>query len=243
MKHFKYLLILSSFLLCTAVQAKGKFGIDAYSLNKAVCYQGSSYKSTFTKVGHKKWLEVNEVGTRINWQERNRDEWSVYLMDSSRKMNLQIDLHTTKVAWGYFNQATSNELCRIKNANGNAQGQAAARSQEQVCKSLVQGKVAWSRGGSKNWQTSNLHKLCKNSPNAAKTVQCFKAAINKHNNWSKGIKECSGNKKAINAGPIWNQNDAKQKCPRVASQNGGKWTGGWWTTVQGKMSVCEIKFD
>jgi hypothetical protein len=49
-------------------------------------------------------------------------------------------------------------------------------------------------------------------------------------------------KKAIEAGPIWNQADANNKCPKIASKNNGTWTGQWWTTVPGKMSVCEIQF-
>ncbi|MCF7993580.1 MAG: RICIN domain-containing protein [Chromatiaceae bacterium] len=48
-------------------------------------------------------------------------------------------------------------------------------------------------------------------------------------------------KRAVEAGPIWNQADAEEKCPRVASQNNATWTGEWWTTIQGKMSVCEIR--
>ena len=44
----------------------------------------------------------------------------------------------------------------------------------------------------------------------------------------------------IEAGPIWNQQDAQVKCPTIAAHWKGKWTGHWWTTVQGKMSVCEI---
>jgi hypothetical protein len=46
---------------------------------------------------------------------------------------------------------------------------------------------------------------------------------------------------AIEAGPIWNQTDAEQKCPRVAKANGGTWNGQWRTTVPGSMSVCEIR--
>ena len=49
----------------------------------------------------------------------------------------------------------------------------------------------------------------------------------------------------VNAGPIWNNADAKVKCPKaVASQGNGtnaplmKWTGQWHTTVWGKESVC-----
>lgn len=50
-------------------------------------------------------------------------------------------------------------------------------------------------------------------------------------------------KKAMNAGPIWNQADAGKKCPVVAATHQAKWTGQWWTTVQGKMSVCELDYN
>ena len=43
------------------------------------------------------------------------------------------------------------------------------------------------------------------------------------------------------AGPIWSQSDAEQKCPQVATKNGGVWTGQWHTTVPGRMSVCELR--
>jgi len=47
--------------------------------------------------------------------------------------------------------------------------------------------------------------------------------------------------RAVNAGPIWNQADAEKKCPALARRNNATWTGHWWTTVQGKMSVCQLK--
>jgi hypothetical protein len=47
----------------------------------------------------------------------------------------------------------------------------------------------------------------------------------------------------IEAGPIWNQTDAQAKCPVVAASRGGKWTGQWWTTVQGRMSVCQLDLN
>lgn len=49
-------------------------------------------------------------------------------------------------------------------------------------------------------------------------------------------------KQQLNAGPIWNNRDAGQKCPSLCGANGGKWTGQWSTTVAGKMSVCECVF-
>ena len=45
----------------------------------------------------------------------------------------------------------------------------------------------------------------------------------------------------IEAGPIWNQQDAERKCPDIAYSVNGKWTGQWWTTIQGKMSVCQVE--
>ncbi len=43
----------------------------------------------------------------------------------------------------------------------------------------------------------------------------------------------------VNAGPIWNQGHANQRCPQVCASSRGSWTGQWRTTVPGRMSVCE----
>lgn len=45
----------------------------------------------------------------------------------------------------------------------------------------------------------------------------------------------------IEAGPIWNQADAEQKCPEVCKAT--KWTGAWRTTEPGRMSVCNCEID
>lgn len=45
----------------------------------------------------------------------------------------------------------------------------------------------------------------------------------------------------IPAGPIWNNDDAKEKCPIVCAAAGGEWNGQWTTVVQGEMSVCGCK--
>jgi len=42
----------------------------------------------------------------------------------------------------------------------------------------------------------------------------------------------------IEAGPIWDNGDARVKCPAVCSRHGGMWKGDWTTTVAGQMSVC-----
>lgn len=58
---------------------------------------------------------------------------------------------------------------------------------------------------------------------------------------SAGNRQGGGRTRTVEAGPIWNQADAEQKCPRIARQYNAQWTGHWWTTVQGKMSVCQIR--
>lgn len=47
----------------------------------------------------------------------------------------------------------------------------------------------------------------------------------------------------IPAGPIWNQEDANEKAPKVAAAHQGKWTGEWRTVVPSKMSVVEVELS
>lgn len=46
--------------------------------------------------------------------------------------------------------------------------------------------------------------------------------------------------KDVEAGPIWNNNDAKVKCPAATAAINRKWNGQWRTTVTGKASVCGL---
>lgn len=58
--------------------------------------------------------------------------------------------------------------------------------------------------------------------------------------WFLGFGVPQGNPicKDVNAGPIFNNNDAKAKCPTVCAKTSTTWNGQWKTTVEGKMSVC-----
>lgn len=47
----------------------------------------------------------------------------------------------------------------------------------------------------------------------------------------------------VNAGPIWNNDDAKAKCPGVCQATKGVWNGNWTTTVPGQMSVCGCAYN
>ena len=49
-------------------------------------------------------------------------------------------------------------------------------------------------------------------------------------------------KEVLEAGPLWNHNHAMKTCPALCEKENppySHWTGQWWTTEWGKMSVCE----
>ncbi|MFI5843038.1 nuclear transport factor 2 family protein [Catenuloplanes sp. NPDC051500] len=46
----------------------------------------------------------------------------------------------------------------------------------------------------------------------------------------------------VPAGPIWNHEDAKEKCPAICASYGGRWNGHWTTVVPGRFSVAGCTF-
>lgn len=54
------------------------------------------------------------------------------------------------------------------------------------------------------------------------------------------VEKLASGKWSVEAGPIWADMDAQRKCPSAVAAVGGKWTGQWWTTQMGRMSVCEF---
>ncbi|PIE86899.1 MAG: lectin MVL [Bacteroidetes bacterium] len=47
----------------------------------------------------------------------------------------------------------------------------------------------------------------------------------------------------IPAGPLWNDEDAKEKAPKVAAAHQGKWNGQWKTVVASEMSVIGVELQ
>ncbi|MEP1488002.1 MAG: mannan-binding lectin [Algibacter sp.] len=47
----------------------------------------------------------------------------------------------------------------------------------------------------------------------------------------------------IPAGPLWNDEDAKEKAPKVAAAHQGTWTGQWSTVVESQMSVVQVELQ
>lgn len=46
----------------------------------------------------------------------------------------------------------------------------------------------------------------------------------------------------VPAGPLWNNDEAKAKCPHICASYGGTWNGQWRTVVWGKLSVAGCTF-
>ena len=50
------------------------------------------------------------------------------------------------------------------------------------------------------------------------------------------------NVREVFAGPIWDTNQANTKCPMIAANNKGTWTGKWRKTGPDHSSLCEVRF-
>jgi hypothetical protein len=62
--------------------------------------QGGQRLGQFRQAAPRVWIEGDNSGTaRFRFEETQRDDWSVYLLDRSRGVNLQLDLHTRKVMY------------------------------------------------------------------------------------------------------------------------------------------------
>src|SRR5215211_96602 len=73
---------------------------------------------TFIQMNTQTWVERHENGTpSFSFNERGRDDWSVYLFDSSRNVSLQLDLHTRKIMYSDANSPQSRELYQVRNAS------------------------------------------------------------------------------------------------------------------------------
>ena len=74
--------------------------VNAYSVG-TVFHSGGSFRN----LGGGRWQELDGAGRpTFSFTETGRDEWSVYLIDQSRGMELQLDLFRRQVLWNLFGQ-------------------------------------------------------------------------------------------------------------------------------------------
>lgn len=70
---------------------------------------------------------------------------------------------------------------------------------------------------------------CRFVENRNGRLSCTGGRYNKHHN------------KWINAGPIMNNKDAKNRCPHVCHRANRTWNGQWRTIKNGRTSVCQCR--
>jgi len=75
---------------------------------------------------------------------------------------------------------------------GSASVAVASTATEQQCFNMIQGKVAWNKGGNTTWGPANIQNLCAGTTNPSATITCFKKAIRENAGWQKATKECKG---------------------------------------------------
>jgi len=86
-------------------------GVNGRNVQLAKYAQGR-----FQKTGPDIWKEFNAAGIPVfSFKETNRDEWSVYISDSSRNVQIQIDLYRMKILYG-TNGGAKRDLYSITSA-------------------------------------------------------------------------------------------------------------------------------
>lgn len=89
---------LSRFPLYAITSVKPDF-INGFSVSRVVYLKnGDATKGGFVQLSRSTWAENNTDGTFI-FAEIGRDEWSVYLEDASRGVQIQLDLFTNEVKY------------------------------------------------------------------------------------------------------------------------------------------------
>lgn len=70
--------------------------VNGYAVGKVLHAAGS-----FTNAGNGQWLEADVQGQiTFQFQEESRDEWSVYLLDPTRNVAIQLDLYRGQILYG-----------------------------------------------------------------------------------------------------------------------------------------------
>lgn len=93
--HFILALVLS-FMLSVAVQAN----TNGRNVNVLEFGDNSGKLGIFRQISKNQWIEQNKQGEQtFSFNQTQRDDWSVYLLDSSRNVRLQLDLHRKVVSY------------------------------------------------------------------------------------------------------------------------------------------------
>ncbi len=152
------------------------------SSNSSGCESAVQGKIAWDKNGSKKWAPSNvkrlckgSNGSQAAWCFARAMHDPKYLgWHKPFNWSFPIDL-----CEGSQNADATLDCYAAERQAGKSLAQATAACDERsknVCASAVQGKIAWSKGGSKQWNPSNVTRLCGNVP-GTQPAQCFDKLI------------------------------------------------------------------
>ncbi len=92
--------------------------VNGYNV-KYVQYRGEFGIGTFAEMGSKSWVENSGAGRTFHFRETSRDEWSVYLLELSQNVSVQIDLYKKEIYihWDKPNRRKLYEIISAKITN------------------------------------------------------------------------------------------------------------------------------
>lgn len=105
-------------------------------------------ESTFVLLPGNAWEERGRDGARFQFVEQNRDDWSVYLIDDSRGVRLQLDLHTRTISYADANDPRMRPLYRISDASAVVNGRNMNRAWTATGQFFMTGPGRWEERGS-----------------------------------------------------------------------------------------------
>ena len=123
--------------------------VDGWLVNRVEAGSGLNTVSVFRRVDDRSWVEEGPTGgnARFKFVEVNRDDWSVFLDDVSRKVSIQLDLHRKKVLYREGAAAFA-PLYDVVRAAAEVNGLVASRVEAQANGRLV---AVFRQVGAKRW--------------------------------------------------------------------------------------------
>lgn len=82
----------------------------------------STPSGSFVQLTGRRWEERGRDGGRFSFEESHRDDWSVYLIDRSRGVRLQLDLYTRKVTYADTDAPNMRDLYPITGSSAQVSG-------------------------------------------------------------------------------------------------------------------------
>lgn len=208
----------------------------------------------FEQIGSNRWIEYGDEGAPIHeFEEERRDRSGVVLLDTRRGTRIWINLANRTISGG-TTQSRARELYRILDMEARRGGWNDRRDDWRDDRRGDR----WERGGTRDvevgpiWNQADAERKCRDKAREVRgewdgnwhttvpgrmSVCSIETGRGGGGGW-RGRDVVRG----IEVGPIWNQSDAEMKCRNKAREMRGEWTGQWRTTIQGRMSVCEIRF-